>query len=254
MRILLPPSEGKRPPASGPPVDLAALSFPELTAAREQLLDAVVALGSGPAAAGLEALGLSAGQAGELERNAGLRSAPAAPALEVYSGVLYERLDYATLPAAARRRAAEAVLISSALWGVLRPGDRIPAYRLSMGAALPGLGGLAAWWRPALRETLADEGLIVDMRSGAYAAAWKPREAEVVAVRAFTERAGGVRKPVSHMAKASRGDVARALLLADVPPSDAEGVAAVAADHGLRVELSPGAGRARSVDVIVPVT
>ena len=103
-------------------------------AKRERVLSALVRTSSGKQRGrALKALGLSAGQAGELERNAALESAPAAPAAEVYTGVLYERLRLPELPAAARRR----VLIASALWGVVAPDDRIPAYRLSISARLP---------------------------------------------------------------------------------------------------------------------
>ena len=115
------------------------------------------------------------------------------------------------------------MLIASALWGFVRPEDRIPYYRFSPKAKLAGIGPLAAWWREALAAAMPDEPgeLIVDMRSGAYAAAWKPKQATLLAVRAFTE-SGGERKAVSHMAKAVRGDVARALLLAKKAPSDPE--------------------------------
>lgn len=83
------------------------------------------------------------------------------------------------------------------------------------------------------------------MRSGAYAAAWKPRRATLLAVRAFSEN-GGVRKPVSHMAKAVRGDVARALLLAKEAPKDPETAAAIAREAGFEVELA-----GTNLDVIV---
>ena len=79
MLILLPPSEGKTAPEAGPPLDLAALAFPAaLTARRERVLAALVRLSAAqrPKRA-LDALGLSAGQAGELERNAALPDAPA---------------------------------------------------------------------------------------------------------------------------------------------------------------------------------
>jgi cytoplasmic iron level regulating protein YaaA (DUF328/UPF0246 family) len=242
--ILLPPSESKTPPASGAALDFATLAYPELIATRERLLDALVKLSAGRPARALAALGLSQGQASELERNAALRSGPAAPAAEVYTGVLYERLRLPELPPAARAR----VLIASALWGVVRPDDRIPAYRLSMAARLPRLGGPAARWRPALRATLPDEGLVVDLRSGPYVAAWTPRAAETVAVRAFTERADR-RTVVSHMVKATRGDVARLLLEARTPPRDAAEVAELVAASGQEVELTTGRGGA-SVDVI----
>jgi uncharacterized protein len=242
--VLLPPSEGKTAPRRGAPADLDRLAFPELTERRERLLRALAALSGGPAGAALEALGLSDGQAAELERNSVLRTAPAAMAARIYTGVLYERLRLPELPARARRR----VLIASALWGVVRPGDRIPAYRLSIDARLPEIGGLAAYWRPALQAALPDSGLVVDLRSGPYAAAWRPRDAAVVGVRAFTER-GGRRTAISHMVKATRGDVARLLLEAPRPPRSAEHVAALVAASGREVALTRERGSV-SVDVI----
>ncbi len=235
-------------PELGDPLDLAALAFAEeLGTGRVELLDALERLGGQSIGRAVKALGISAGQAGEVGLNAALREAPAAPAAAVYTGVLYERLDLAGLPAAARRRAQRQVLIASALWGVLRPGDRIPYYRFSAKARLKGIGPPASWWRDALAEAMPDEpgGLVVDMRSGAYAAAWKPRQATLLSVRAFTEQ-GGKRKTVSHMAKAVRGDVARALLLAKKAPTDPEAAAAIASDAGFEVELTP-----TSLDVIV---
>lgn len=210
--VLLPPSEGKAQPQNGPPLDLDRLSFPELNPQRERLLNALSKL---QGKKGLAALGLSQKQAGELERNAALREAPAAPAYEVYSGVLYERLGLAGVPR-------ERVLIASALFGMLRADDPIPYYRLSIGARLPRIPNLAAWWRPHLKRALPADGLFVDMRSAAYAAAWKP--AGMLPVRVFTAEG----RVVSHMAKATRGEVARRLLLADPPPTTAEEVAALA--------------------------
>jgi cytoplasmic iron level regulating protein YaaA (DUF328/UPF0246 family) len=242
--ILLPPSEGKSAPEGGDPVDLAALAYADLLGERrEKLLDALERLATLARGRAIGMLGVSKGQAGEIDVDARLRVAPAAAAAEVYTGVLYERLGLPALPAAARRR----VLIASALWGVVRPDDRIPYYRLSAKARLTRIGPLASFWRPALAAAIPDEpgGLVVDMRSGGYAAAWKPKQAELLPVRAFTEVAGE-RKVVSHMAKAVRGDVARALLEAKKPPADPESAAAVAGAAGFAVELNAG-----NLDVIV---
>jgi uncharacterized protein len=243
--ILLPPSEGKTTPARGRPVELDSLVYAGLLGQRRaKLLDALERLGTLSRGRAIGMLGVSKGQAGEVDVDAGLRFAPAAPAAEVYSGVLYDHLGLPGLPVAARRR----VLIASALWGVVRPDDRIPYYRLSAKARLTGIGPLAAWWRAALAAAMPDEPgeLVVDMRSGAYAAAWKPKAATLLAVRAFSE-SGGRRKPVSHMAKAVRGDVARVLLKAKKPAADPEAAADVARAAGFEVELSPG-----FLDVIVP--
>ncbi len=244
MLILLPPSEGKAIPAKGAPLDLDSLVFAEqLGGKREALLDALERLAAAPRKAAARRLGVSPGQADEVELGAGLRSAPAAPAAEVYTGVLYERLGLAALPKVAQRR----VLIASALWGVVGAEDRIPYYRFSSKARLGRIGPPAAFWRPALVKVMPDEpgALIVDMRSAAYAAAWKPKRATLVSVRAFNEQAGK-RKVVSHMAKAVRGDVAKALLRAKRPPGDPEAAADVVAKAGFEVELA-GA----NLDVIV---
>ena len=249
MLILLPPSEGKAVPENGAPLALETLVLPELTDRRSQLLDRLVKLCGGSPGTALKRLGLSAGQAEELERNAMLRSAPTARADAVYTGVLYQRLRPGELPARARTRADTHVRIASALWGVLAPGDQIPAYRMAIGSKLPRLGGLAAWWRPALTAALPDEGLVVDLRSGAYAAMWRPRGVTFVSVRAFAEAPDGRRTPISHMAKAARGDVARALLRAPRLAQDPEAVAGVVAGTGARVELT-GKGKAWTLDVI----
>jgi cytoplasmic iron level regulating protein YaaA (DUF328/UPF0246 family) len=217
MLVLLPPSEGKAEPEAGDPVDLGSLAFAaELTERRTQVLDAF---------------------------DPGLREAPAAPAADVYTGVLFGRLELSQLPARARRR----VLIFSALWGVVSPDDRIPFYKLPPKTKLKGIGAPAAFWRPALAEALPDKKgeLIVDMRSAAYASFWKPKRATLLPVRVFTEK-NGERKVVSHMAKASCGDVARALMSAKKAPRDPEGAAAIAEAAELTVELNDG-----YLDVIV---
>ncbi len=259
--ILLPPSEGKTAPADGPPLDLGRLVHDEqLGATRARVLDALVKVSAGRSRKrGLELLGLPPGLAGELDRNAGLRAAPTGPAAEVYSGVLYQHLDLASLTPRARTRASERVLIASALWGVVALDDPIPAYRLSMSASLPALRRtLAATWKPMLAAALPADGLVVDCRSGGYAAAWKPAGGTVVAVRAFTESTAGVRKPISHMAKATRGDVARLVAQARTDPAGPEELAALVERSGRVVELgapakpvASGAGPAAwTLDVI----
>lgn len=252
MLVLLPPSEGKTAPPGGAPVALATLAHPELTPQREELLGRLAALAAGPQATGLAALGIGPGLAGELDRGRHLRTAPAAPAAAVYTGVLFQHLALDSLPPGARQRASERMLVASALWGVLRLEDRIPAYRLGMGARLPGLGGLAAWWRPALAAALPADGLVVDLRSQAYAVAWRPPGGTTVEVRAFTERRG-TRTVVSHMAKATRGDVARILAERRAIPRTPAAVAATVERAGHRVELTAPArhGGAWALDVIL---
>ena len=217
MLLLLPPSEGKAPGRAGRPVRLEHLSFPGLAPQREKVLDALVALCSADPLHARTVLGLPAGLASEVDRDAALRTAPALPVSTLYTGVLFAALGLPALDTAARRRAARQVVVVSALWGALRPSDRVPAYRLSMGVDLPGTGPLAPAWRAPLAQALpqaAGSGLVVDLRSAAYAAAWTPQgelAARTVGVRVLVER-DGVRSVVSHRAKHTRGLLARHLL------------------------------------------
>ncbi|GLX94608.1 peroxide stress protein YaaA [Herbidospora sp. NBRC 101105] len=235
MLILLPPSEGKAASGRGRPVDLDSLSFPELTSSREKVLDALIDLCHTPEQAH-QVLGLPPGLADEVGRNRGLRSARTVKVSDLYTGVLYDALSLATLDSKARARATKRIVVFSGLWGALRLGDRIPPYRLSMGVRLPPVGGLAAFWRPSLAPVL-DEGagLVVDLRSSTYAAAWKPRR-ETVAVRVLRHD-GTV---VSHMAKLTRGRIARSLVESPASAKDAGELAHLLTRLGHAVELHPG--------------
>lgn len=255
MLILLPPSEGKATPAEGPPLDLASLSFPALTRTRERVLDGLIRV-SGQRNA-LSVLGVAPGLAALVERNTGLRGAPTQPAERVYTGVLYEALGLTTLPRAARARARSSVLIVSALFGALRPYDAIPAYRLSMDVELSRIGALARLWRLVLDPVItaaAGDGPIIDCRSSTYAAAWRPSRAlsaRVMQVRVLQERAG-MRTIVSHMAKKTRGEVARELLTSRRDIRRPEDVAR-ALERAFTIETTPPArpGAGWTIDVIV---
>lgn len=209
---MLPPSEGKTPAVGGEAVDWTSLSFPGLNSYRAKVLEALGTVSAHEDALAL--LGVGASLSADVERNTRLHAEPAAPAHQVYSGVLYDALGYRTLTPAQRRKADGTVVVISALWGAIRFADRVPAYRLSMATALPDVGRLATFWKPQLTEALlgATAGeLMVDCRSSTYAAAWTPPAAATVAVNVFTE-VDGVRKVVSHFAKHTRGELARHLL------------------------------------------
>ena len=213
--MLLPPSEGKSVPTGGDPMNLAALSSPHLNANRRRVLAALVRVSRTPDA--LTVLGVAPGLSAEVARNVGLRTAPAAPARDVYTGVLYGAAGLTDLPdTASRERAERTVRIVSALWGAVRPADPIPAYRLSMRTTLPGIGPLATSWRGPLGRALgpeAAERLVVDCRSAAYTAAWPipPRGPGQVSVHVLRETAGR-RTVVSHWAKHTRGVLTRHLV------------------------------------------
>ncbi len=256
MLILLPPSEGKTQARRGRPLDLADLGFPGLRPARERLLDALVELCASSPEAAAAALGLGAGQADLVARNAALVTAPTARADHVYSGVLYDALGLPTLSTAAKRRAATRVAVVSSLFGLVRPGDRMPAYRLSGDTTLPGVGPVAAVWRahlgPAVREALGG-GLLLDLRSTTYAAFWRPEPdlaRRVVTLRVLHEVAGR-RTVVSHFNKATKGRLVRDLLEDGARPGSVVALARTLDRLGWHAELGTATRAGIPVDVVV---
>ena len=215
MLVLLPPSESKTVPRRGPALDLDSMAFPELNPTRARILDTLVELCAIDPALAHRLLGLGPTQADDVTLNATLHTQPCAPAMRVYSGVLYDALGYASLSAGARRRAQSSLAIASGLWGLTRPKDQIPAYRLSGSVSLPVIGTLASAWRgPVANQIAASSGLILDLRSGTYAALGpvpKSERGRTVSLRVLQER-HGVRTVVSHMNKATKGRIVRELL------------------------------------------
>ncbi len=236
MIVLLPPSETKREGGDGPPLSLAALTAPTLGPLRASLVDELVELAADRDAC-RRALGISASQDGEIARNAALRTAATLPAILRYTGVLYDALDVGSLRGCAAARAHARLAIGSALFGLLRARDPVPAYRLSATSKLPGRPTLAARWRPLLEPVLAElaaRELVVDLRSGSYAALGRLPGA--VEVEVIAEHADGRRTVVSHFNKAHKGRLARALATTRAEPADAAAVAAVARRAGMRVQ------------------
>ena len=185
------------------------------------------------------ALGLSPAQDQEIARNAQLLTSPTLPALDRYTGVIYDALDVGSLTRAQRRRADARLAVGSALFGLLRAGDPVPAYRLSAGSLLPGLPPLRALWRPALGPLLAAvDDLVVDLRSGAYTALAPVPGA--VTVRVESTRPDGSRAVVSHSSKAHRGRVARLLATTTGEPSDVVRLRGLLRRAGLHVEHDGG--------------
>lgn len=269
MLILLPPSEGKTAPRRGRPLDLESLSFPQLYGARADALEALVTLcttddhpdlphhAEAARHVAAETLGLSRTQEGEVDRNATLRTAPTARADAVYSGVLYEALDLPSLTGAARRRATSWLAVTSGLFGLVRPGDRIPAYRLAGGVTLPGVGAVASWWSrhlaPAVAEA-AGRGLVVDLRSSTYTPFWRPdpeTARRVVTVRVLHE-VDGTRKVVSHFNKATKGRIVRDVVEDGGAPATPAAFAEQLADLGWLVEPGPSGRQGTRLDVVVP--
>ena len=254
MLILLPPSEGKTAPRRGKPLDLAGLGHLSLTDTRQDLVAALVSASDRPDAAQL--LGIGHTQLDLLDRNRTLTTAPTARADRIYTGVLYDALGLGTLSPAGRRRAAHRVAITSSVFGLVRPGDRIPAYRLSGDAALPDLGSVAGAWRPVLGDAVRaalGSGLLVDLRSSTYAAFWRPPAdlaRRTATVRVLHESAGR-RTVVSHFNKATKGRLVRGLLEDGRDARTPAALARLLETLGWQVEVGDPTPQGTRLDVVV---
>ncbi len=256
MLILLPPSEGKSAPDDGPILKLSDLSFPELNPLRRRVVTELTRLCRTDPEAAIVGLGLGVQQSADVRADARIRRSPCAPAVDVYAGVLYDALSYSTLSAPARRRGSQRLAVTSALWGLLRPHDPIPYYRLSATGHLPGFGTLPHFWKPAIAGCLArSTGLVVDLRSGAYRALGPvpgSTAERTVTVRVLHESAGR-RTIVSHHNKATKGRLVRALLEESTTPREPSELAGLLTELGFENEgVLPGKpGTPATIDVVV---
>lgn len=231
MIVLLPPSESKiRPEHAGySSVDLNQLSFAQLNPLREQMMQAAILTASSSQA--MEDLKIPKSQPELAQLMTQVNLEPVAPALQVYSGVLYEALGSKQLENLNNGQ----LLIASALFGLIDAKDPIPAYRLSADSKLIGIGKVGSWWKSQLKakpELLSlERELIIDCRSGAYKNMIPLDNAHVLEVNpiAYQEQSdGSIRKKViSHDAKKYRGMVAKALIEANYQANSANEVVEV---------------------------
>jgi cytoplasmic iron level regulating protein YaaA (DUF328/UPF0246 family) len=237
--ILLPPSESKRAGGEGAPLDLATLSFPDLTRARRSALSATKKLASNLKGAA-QVLKLGPKQSSEVLWNRTLTTSATLPALDRYDGVLFDALDASSLDESARRFAGEHVAIASALFGLAGALDPIPAYRLSHDSRLPGVRLKELWRQPIAAVLAARSDLILDLRSEGYAELGPiPSRPESVFVRVVSEAADGRKRALNHFNKAGKGEFVRRLVMAQVDHPDVASLLGWARRSGIRLE--PGA-------------
>jgi len=236
--ILLPPSETKRPGGRPRRLDIGALALPELAALRETTVDALSALSRDEDEAA-RVLKLSARQRGEIADNAAMRTAPTLPAVDRYTGVLFDALDAGTLDRAARRWLGAHVMIHSAPFGPVGALDPIPAYRLSAGTALPGFPPLRRHWADAVRTALAAAStpFILDLRSEAYVALGPLPDGPSMYLRVVTIGDEGAVRALNHFNKHAKGALVRTLAQSRPRITSAAAFQRWASEHG--VELRP---------------
>ncbi len=205
--LLLPPSEGKAQGGSsrraGWSPDAGAFGS-RLSDRRIAVVEALSSMGGGDEKLlGVKGEYLLRAQSA----NSSLIGAATSPAWQRYTGVVWDHLEPASLPAGARRQ----IVVVSGLLGLVRADDLIPDYRLKMGANLRPLGKLSTWWRGDLSAEVQRVGrrrFVVDLLPQEHRAAVDLDGLDGVAVTLVdpTGRPGG------HFAKAAKGELARAIL------------------------------------------
>lgn len=243
MLILLPPSETKRAGGTGRSLSLDTLRFPELTDARRVLTTEVVELAADRDAT-IVALKLGPKQHAEVDVNRQLWESPTMPALDRYTGVLYDALDAGSLDAASRDLASRHVVVHAALFGPVGGLDPIPAYRLSHDSRVPGRP-MKRHWNAVVAEALArEDGLLLDLRSEAYVALGPaPARPNSAYLRVLTDGPNGSRRALNHFNKKAKGEFTRAILQSGRVFADLDELLVWAPTAGIRLErLSPDSG------------
>ncbi len=222
--ILLPPSEGKCPggnPFAPDMFDYRSSStfnyFSELNPERRKLITALQETIT--AGKDLETLfgikGESLDQA--VEANMQVFDAPLMSAMQRYSpGVMFKSMDFAGLPTGAQRRLLENGIIVSGLFGLLRPDDLIPDYRLRIDAVMPAIGKVSRYWRPYISPLLNEalKGHIVwNLLPTSQKEAWDDAHSyeQMIEIRFFDEE-NGERKAITHGVKPLRGQLVNVIV------------------------------------------
>ncbi|WIE77197.1 peroxide stress protein YaaA [Curtobacterium sp. MCSS17_007] len=235
MTVLLPPSETKREGGDRTrTLDLGALSFPELADERAAVITAARSVSSEESSA-RTALKLGPKSIGERLRNLELETSPTMPAIERYTGVLYDPLRVEGADEATRRWWSAHVVVQSAMFGPIGAGDRIPAYRLSHDSRLGGLR-LAKHWPSAASGALGarSDGLVLDLRSEGYRALGPVPDA--VALRVVSIDDGGRRRALNHWNKTAKGRLVALLGRTSADIADMDELVAWARSHDVIVE------------------
>lgn len=226
-------------------LDVAGLSFPSLGPVRERVVGSLVSLCADEESA-VAALKLGPRQRDEVLHNRELRVSPVLPALERYSGVLFDAIGAGTLSNKATDFCAEQVLIHSALLGLVGAADPIPAYRLSHNSRLPGLSLTSVWAGPvsaALDDAVREDPRkwVLDLRSEAYVKLGPAPPASSVFVRVVSRGADGTVRALNHFNKKAKGEFVRTLAESGIVHTHPDELVAWAKDVGVGLSAgSPG--------------
>ena len=216
--ILLPPSEGKASGGMGPPISLDSMSFPSLNTTRSLLIRALHEINSSQNTA-QKLLGVKdKALLNAMSANSKIESSSTMPAIRRYTGVMYDAIEYESLNKKQMKDFNDNVLIMSGLFGIVRPLDMIPGYKLKMGARLHNSKACSSIWKPLITEKLAKlckDTVIWDLLPIEHSAAWEPSAVHYASrftVKFLQRTFDGKLRTISHWSKALKGAVVQYLV------------------------------------------
>ena len=201
MKILIPPSEGKAKIQK--PQDIL---FKDTNFVFEKYVKQVVRLLNLIDNEDLRSIYGTSQEKSELfhRQNEDIFKSRCAYAIERYTGVVYEHLDWSTLSESGKKYMADNVLIFSGLFGLLSPDTMIPDYKLKMNVL-----SLKSLWGPIISDYLKDEDIIFDLLPQVHRKAYKPNKNTVQID--FLVRTKGKTSAAGHFGKAVKGKFIRFL-------------------------------------------
>jgi len=126
------------------------------------------------------------------------------PAIERYTGVVYNHIDWETLNKKAKNYMNKHVIIFSGLFGLLSPDTFIPDYKLKMNVL-----SLKSLWGPIISDYLKDEDLIFDLLPQVHRKAYTPNKNTIQID--FLVQSKGKTSAAGHFGKAVKGQFIRFL-------------------------------------------
>jgi len=200
MKILIPPSEGKAK------VKPKEITFNQTNFTFEKEVNQVIRLLKLIDNEDLKSIYGTSQEKAEMfhRQNEDIFQSRCVPAIQRYTGVVYEHLDWKTLSDVAKEYMNKNILIFSGLFGMTTPTTLIPDYKLKMNVL-----SLQYHWNPTLTKALENEELIFDLLPQVYRKAYTPNK-NVIKVEFIVENKGK-KTSAGHYGKAVKGKFIRFL-------------------------------------------
>jgi len=214
MKILLAPSETKRN-GGNRAFDIKQLSFEQLTPTREKLISIYTKIVTSKDIPTIKKLfGLKKDK--DIEPFlVDINKEPTLKAIQRYTGVAFDYLDYSSLNDNAQKYIDNNVILFSNLFGIIKANDYIPNYRVKQAETLDGIKVDLLYQKELshILDKYLDED-IIDIRATYYNKFYKPSKKYTTLKFLKND------KVVSHWAKAYRGKVLRALAINNIKTID----------------------------------